>query len=55
MKLMFLLKVELRVSIWTSGTPEQFVMHVQQAIIAIRQKGLNKAYKRLLKIKKEWR
>ena len=52
-KLMLPGKVELQVSIWTSGTQEQFVMHVQQAISAIRQKGLKEAYNRLLKTKKE--
>ena len=36
-------KVELQVSGWTSGTPEQFVMHVQHAISTIRQKGLEDA------------
>ena len=46
-------KVELWVSIWTSSTQEQFVMHVQQAISAIRQKGLKDAYDRLLRTKKE--
>ena len=50
-KLMLLHKVELRVSIWTRGTSEQFVMHIQQAISAIRQKSLEEAYKQLLKTK----
>ena len=52
-KLMLPGKIELRVSVGTSSTQEQFVMHVQQAISAIRQKGLKEAYKRLLKLKKE--
>ena len=52
-KLMLPGKVELQVSVWTSGTQEQFVMHVQQAISAIRQKGLEEAYTRLLKTEKE--
>ena len=46
-------KVELQLSVWTSGTQELFVMHVQQAISAIRQKGLKDAYDRLLGNKKE--
>ena len=46
-------KVELRVSIWTSSIQEQFVMHVPQAISAIRQKGLKDAYNRLLRTDKE--
>jgi hypothetical protein len=28
-------KVELRVSVWSHGTPEQFIMHIQQAVNAI--------------------
>ena len=46
-------KVELQVSVWTRGTQEQFIMHVQQAISAIRQKGLKDTYDRLLRTKKE--
>ena len=45
-KLMLPHKVELQVSIWTRGMPEQFIMHMQQAISAnsaIRQKGPNEA------------
>ena len=52
-KLLLPHKVELQVSIWTNRTPEQFVMHVKQAISTIRQKGIKEAYKRLLKTKKE--
>ena len=44
-KLMLPHKVELGVSVWTSRTPEQFVVHVQQAISAIREEGLEEAYK----------
>ncbi len=33
-------KVKLQVSVLTNATPEQFVMHIQEAILAIRQKGL---------------
>ena len=43
-------KVELRVPVWSKGTPEQFLVHVQQALHAIRQKvfqtTLEKAIKR---------
>ncbi len=46
-------KVELRVSVWTSSTQEQFIMHVQQAISAIRQKGLKDAYNGPLRTRKE--
>jgi hypothetical protein len=31
-------KVELRVSVWSCGTPEKFVIHVQQAIAVIKAK-----------------
>ena len=34
-------KVELRVPVWSKGTPEQFLVHVQQALDAIWQKGLD--------------
>ena len=30
-------KVELRVPVWSKGTPEQFLVHVQQSLNAIRQ------------------
>ena len=46
-------KVELRVPIWSRGTPEKFLMHVQQAIAAIKAKGLQEAYERLVWAKKE--
>ena len=46
-------KVELRVSVWTRGTPEKFLMHVQQAIAAIKAKGLQEAYERLVRAEKE--
>ena len=42
-----------QVSVWTSGAPEHFVMHIQQAISAIRQKVLKDAYDRLIRTKKE--
>ncbi len=40
LKLTLPYKVELRVPVWSKGTPEQFLVHVQQALDAIRQKGL---------------
>ena len=39
--------------VWSRGTPEKFLMHVQQAIAAIKAKGLQEAYKRLVQAKKE--
>jgi hypothetical protein len=33
-------KVEWYVPLWSKGTPEQFLVHIQQALDAIRQKGL---------------
>ena len=33
-------KVELRVPLWSKGTPEKFLVNVQSALDAIRQKGL---------------
>jgi hypothetical protein len=46
-------KVELRVSVWSCGTLEKFVMCVQQVIAAIKAKGLQENYKKLVWIKKE--
>jgi len=46
-------KVELRVSVWSHGTPEQFIMHVQQAINVIKQKGLKDTYEKLVGTEKE--
>ena len=46
-------KVELRVSMCSSGTPEKFIVHVQQAIAVIKAKGLQEAYERLVRAKKE--
>eukprot|EP00804_Cyclotella_cryptica_P020673 CCRYP_003484-RA/>CCRYP_003484-RA protein AED:0.41 eAED:0.41 QI:0/-1/0/1/-1/1/1/0/101 len=53
MKLTLPTKVELRVSVWSRGTPEKFIVHVQQAIAAIKAKGLHEAYKQLVWAKKE--
>ena len=46
-------KVELRVPVWSKGTPEQFLVHVQQALDAIRQKGLQTALEKAVKDKEE--
>ena len=40
-------------AVWSHGTPEKFLMHIQQAIAAIKAKGLQEAYKRLVWAKKE--
>ncbi len=45
-------KVELRVPVWSRGTPEKFLVHVQQAIAAIKTKGLQEVYKKLVRAKK---
>ena len=47
-------KGELLVPVWSKGTPEQFVVHVQQALDAIGQKGLLTAYEKAGKDKEEW-
>ena len=47
-------KVELRVPVWSKGTPEQFLVHVQSALYAIRQKGLQAALDKAIKDKEEW-
>jgi hypothetical protein len=46
-------KVELRVPVWSKGTPEQFLVHVQQALDAIRQKGLQTNLEKAVKDKEE--
>jgi hypothetical protein len=47
-------KVELRIPVWSKGTPKQFLVHVQQALDAIRQKGLQSALEKAIKDKEEW-
>ena len=47
-------KVELHVPVWSKGTPEQFLVHVQQALEAISQKGLLASYEKAKKDKEEW-
>ncbi len=46
-------KVELCVPVWSKGTPEQFLVYVQQALDAIRQKGLQTALEKAVKDKEE--
>ena len=52
-KLTLLTKMELRVSVWSRCTPEKFIMHVQQAITAIKVRGLQENYENLVWPKKE--
>ena len=40
-------------SVWSHGTPEKFIMHILQAIMAIKAKGLQEAYEKLVWAKKE--
>ena len=53
LKLMLPHRVELHIPVWSKGTPEQFLVHVQQALDAIRQKGLQTALERAMKDKEE--
>ncbi len=53
LKLLLPHKVELHVPVWSKGTPEQFLVHIQQALNAIRQKGLQTALKKAVKHKEE--
>jgi len=46
-------KVELHIPVWSKGTPEQFLVHVQQVLDAIRPKGLLTAYEKADKDKEE--
>jgi len=47
-------KVELRVPVWSKGTPEQFLVRIQQALDAIRQEGLQSALDKAIQHKEEW-
>ncbi len=53
MKLTLPHKVELRVPVRSKGTPEQFLVHVQQALHAIRLKGLQAILEKAGKDKEE--
>ena len=46
--------VELCIPVWSKGTPEQLLVHVQQALDTIRQKGLPAAYENAGKDKVEF-
>jgi len=41
------------VSVWSHGTLEKFIMHVQQAIAAIKAEGLQENYENLVWAEKE--
>ncbi len=51
LKLMLPHRVELHVPVCLMGTPKQFLVHVQQALDAIRQKGLQTALEKAMKDK----
>ena len=53
LKLLLPHKMELQVPVWSKGIPEQFLVHVQQALDAIRQKGLQTALEKAVKDKEE--
>ena len=40
-------------SVWSRGTPEKFIMRIQQAITAIKAKGLQENYEKLVRAEKE--
>jgi hypothetical protein len=46
-------KVELRIPAWSKGIPEQFLVHAQSALDAIRKKGLQSALEKASKDKEE--
>jgi len=46
--------VELHIPLWSKVTPEQFLVHIQQALDAISQKGILAAYEKAEKDKEEW-
>jgi hypothetical protein len=47
-------KLELRVFVWSCGTLEKFIMCVQQAIVAIKVKGLQENHKKLVRTESAW-
>ncbi len=53
LKLILPHKVELCVPVRSKGNPEQFLVYVQQALDAIRQKGLQTVLKKAIKDKEE--
>ena len=46
-------KVQLCGPVWSKGTTKQFLVHIQQALDAIRQKGLQIALEKGVKDKEE--
>ena len=42
-------KVELCIPVWSKGSPKQFLVHLQQSLDAIRQKGLQSALEKVIK------
>jgi hypothetical protein len=55
MKIMLPNKVELRVTMFSQGSPEQFLGHVHTALETIRQKGLLAAYEEPARKMWRWR
>ena len=53
LKLLLPHQVELHVPLWLKGTPEQFLVHIQQALDAITQKGLETALEKAVQDKEE--
>jgi hypothetical protein len=51
-KLTLSTKVELWVSVWSPGTPKKFIMHIKQAITAIKAKGLQYKYMKRVQARK---
>ena len=44
-------KVDLHIPVWSKGTPEHFLVNIQQALDAIRHKGLLTAHEKANKDK----
>ena len=53
LKLTLPYKVDLHIPVWSKGIPEKFLVHVQQALDAIRQKCLLAAYEKTIKDQEE--
>jgi hypothetical protein len=45
-------KVELQAPVWSKETPEQFLVHIQQALNAISQKSLQTALEKAIKTRR---
>ena len=43
----------MHIRVWSKGTPEQFLLHLEQALDAIRQKGLQSALEKAIKNNEE--